>query len=61
MISINKRWLGYVKFLYRYRFLFLIITVLLGGLSFRLAGAIELKTRIQDMLPADNPIVDTVL
>ncbi|MDA3956681.1 MMPL family transporter [Oceanispirochaeta sp.] len=57
MISTEQRGQRYVLFLYRFRYPLLVLAAFLGGLAFWTAGSIELKTRIQDMLPEGNPIV----
>ncbi|MBI9099475.1 MAG: MMPL family transporter [Spirochaetaceae bacterium] len=52
-----EKWRDYALFLQRRKIPLLITVALLGILSFFSTGSIEMKTRIEDMLPEDNPIV----
>jgi|GEM_PF-292069 len=52
-----KNWLSYVQFLNRKKIPLLILVMVASLLSFMSMSSIELKTRIQDLLPAENPIV----
>lgn len=55
----NEKWRIYTEFLYTRRHLLLVTACVLGVLSFFSIGSIEMKTRIEDMLPGDNPIVES--
>jgi uncharacterized protein len=52
-------WQRYTSLLYRYRYLHLTAAVILLVLSLWSAGRIGINTRIQEMLPAEHPMVES--